>query len=98
MCSGGSIAPRPAAITCGPSAGRSSKPSWADDGARLEAAGDAATLAFVTDELGKLLGADFARGLSPIAITRWAGQPTIGGSYSHALPGHAPPARSWPAR
>ena len=55
----------------------------------LEAAGDGATFAFVTDELRKLLGADFARQLAPIAATRWAGEATIGGSYSHALPGHS---------
>jgi monoamine oxidase len=55
----------------------------------LEAAGDAATVDFVTGELRSLLGADLARGLSPITITRWGSEPTIGGSYSHALPGHA---------
>jgi monoamine oxidase len=55
----------------------------------LEAAGDTATIAFVTEELGHLLGADFVRGLSPIVITRWAQEATIGGSYSHARPGQA---------
>lgn len=55
----------------------------------LEAAGDAASLAFVTDELSNLLGTDFARGLSLIRFTRWGQEPGIGGSYSHALPGHA---------
>ncbi|UAK22828.1 flavin monoamine oxidase family protein [Sphingomonas nostoxanthinifaciens] len=49
--------------------------------------GDA--VAFVVDELKGLLGGDFAAGLSPIAVTRWAQEPTIGGSYSHALPDHA---------
>jgi monoamine oxidase len=55
----------------------------------LEAAGDAAATAFAIDELRDLLGADFARGLSPLAVTRWGHAPTIGGSYSHACPGHA---------
>lgn len=55
----------------------------------LEDAGEAAALSFVTGELRDLLGADFARGLAPIAITRWAAETSIGGSYSHALPGHA---------
>jgi monoamine oxidase len=61
--------------------------TWARE---LEAAGDAATTAFAIDELRDLLGADFARGLSPLAVTRWGHEPTIGGSYSHACPGHAP--------
>ena len=55
----------------------------------LEAAGEAAAVAFAVEELRDLLGADVARGLSPLAVTRWAQEPTIGGSYSHALPGHA---------
>jgi monoamine oxidase len=55
----------------------------------LEAEGEAAALDFAAGELRDLLGADFARALSPIAVTRWAREPTIGGSYSHALPGHA---------
>ena len=55
----------------------------------LEDAGEAAAIAFVRDELRDLLGADFARGLTPVAVTRWAHEPTILGSYSHALPGHA---------
>ena len=36
-----------------------------------------------------LLGADFARGLAPLAVTAWGREPTILGSYSHALPGSA---------
>ena len=55
----------------------------------LEQEGDAAAIAFVRDELGSLMGSDFARGLIPVAVTRWAHAPTILGSYSHALPGHA---------
>ena len=37
----------------------------------------------------RLLGADFARGLAPLAVTAWGREPTILGSYSHALPGSA---------
>ena len=55
----------------------------------LEDAGEAAAVAFAIEELRNLLGADFARGLAPIGVTRWAREPTIGGSYSHALPGRA---------
>ncbi len=55
----------------------------------LEAAGEAAAVAFVREELGALLGADFARGLAPLAVTAWGREPTILGSYSHALPGRA---------
>jgi len=39
--------------------------------------------------LRQLLGEGFARTLTPITATRWAHEHTIGGSYSHALPGHA---------
>jgi monoamine oxidase len=55
----------------------------------LEAAGEGAAVAFAVEELRGLLGSDFARGLAPVAVTRWAAAPTIGGSYSHALPGRA---------
>jgi monoamine oxidase len=55
----------------------------------LEKAGAAAAYSFVIGELRELLGADFARGLTPIAATRWAHEATIAGAYSHALPGHA---------
>jgi monoamine oxidase len=38
-------------------------------------------------ELGSLLGADFARKLSPIAHSDWKNHPFIRGSYSYARPG-----------
>lgn len=60
--------------------------SWART---LEAAGKEAAASFAIDELRRLLGADFARGLTPIAVTSWGLEATIRGSYSHALPGHA---------
>jgi monoamine oxidase len=55
----------------------------------LEEEGAAAAVAFAIEELRGLLGADFARALKPLAVTGWAHEPTIQGSYSHALPGHA---------
>jgi monoamine oxidase len=59
-------------------------------GAReIEAAGDGAGEALAREELGRLLGADFAAALSPIVETRWGREPTVLGSYSHALPGRA---------
>jgi monoamine oxidase len=56
---------------------------------RLEEEGDAARVAFAIRELGALLGGDFARHLRPIIGTWWHKAPTIGGAYSHALPGAA---------
>jgi monoamine oxidase len=55
----------------------------------LERAGGEAAVSFAIGELRELLGADFARGLGPIAATRWAHEQTIGGAYSHALPGQS---------
>ena len=55
----------------------------------MEDAGDAGRLAFAVEELGQLLGSGVAAGLRPIAGTWWHREPTIGGAYSHALPGHA---------
>ena len=55
----------------------------------LEKAGAVAAIAFAIGELRDLLGGNFARGLTPIAVTHWGLEPTIGGSYSHACPGHA---------
>ena len=55
----------------------------------LEREGREAAFAFTRNELSRLLGADFARSLVPVAVTEWAKEPTVGGSYSHALPGHA---------
>jgi monoamine oxidase len=55
----------------------------------MEEAGDAGRYAFATEELGRLLGPDFARRLQPIAGSWWHKEPSIGGAYSHALPGHA---------
>jgi monoamine oxidase len=39
------------------------------------------------EELGNLLGTDFARKLSPIAYSDWKRHPFICGSYSYAVPG-----------
>lgn len=56
---------------------------------KLEEAGEAARVDFAAHELGALLGSDFARGLRPLIGTWWHKEPTIGGAYSHALPGQA---------
>ena len=53
----------------------------------LESAGKEAATDFCTSQLSGLLGSKFARTLSPLAVTTWAREPTILGSYSHALPG-----------
>jgi monoamine oxidase len=55
----------------------------------MEDAGDEGRAAFAIQELGKLLGSVLARGLRPIAGSCWHREPSIGGAYSHALPGHA---------
>jgi monoamine oxidase len=49
---------------------------------------DGAT-ALATDQLSSLLGSGFRKRLAPITLTCWSLEPWIGGSYSHALPGHA---------
>jgi len=56
----------------------------------LENAGDGAMAAQAIDEIAGLLGSDFRRKLKPLAQSRWARDPFARGSYSHALPGHAP--------
>ncbi|WCT74012.1 NAD(P)/FAD-dependent oxidoreductase [Sphingomonas naphthae] len=59
-------------------------------GARnLEGAGRDATAAFAIDELVALLGGDWRPRLTPLAASAWRHDPLFGGSYSHALPGHA---------
>jgi len=55
----------------------------------MDEVGDQGRNAFAIEELGKLLGSDFARGLKPITGSWWHREATIGGAYSHALPGHA---------
>jgi monoamine oxidase len=55
----------------------------------LESEGPGAPAAFAAEELGRLLGSDFRRGLTTLAETHWASDPWSLGSYSHALPGHA---------
>jgi monoamine oxidase len=55
----------------------------------LEKLGEEGAFAFAVDELAALLGSNIRARLKPIAVSRWREQPWIGGSYSHALPGHA---------
>lgn len=55
----------------------------------LEGQGPGAAAAFAIDELVGIYGADVRAKLHVLAETHWAGDPFAGGSYSHALPGHA---------
>lgn len=57
--------------------------------ALLEREGLAAMFAFAIDQLAALLGSDIRRKLCPIAGSAWCRTDHVGGSYSHALPGHA---------
>jgi monoamine oxidase len=56
----------------------------------LEDAGEGAMAAQAIEEISALLGSDFRRKLKPLAQSRWAHDPFARGSYSHALPDHAP--------
>ena len=55
----------------------------------LEGEGSGAFCAFATDELVGLFGSDLRDRLRPLAESRWAADPYIGGAYSHARPGQA---------
>jgi monoamine oxidase len=55
----------------------------------LEDAGEGALAQAAIDEIAGLLGNDFCEKLKPLASSRWAHDEFAGGSYSHALPGHA---------
>jgi monoamine oxidase len=55
----------------------------------LEAEGEGAFAAFAIEELVRLLGSEMRARLTPLAATRWGVDAFAGGSYSHALPGHA---------
>jgi monoamine oxidase len=60
------------------------------DGARaVEELGDEGAAAFAVEELAGLLGSAIRTRLKPIAVSRWAHEPWICGSYSHACPGQA---------
>lgn len=60
------------------------------DGARaLEREGLAGAFAFAADELTALLGGDFRGKINLLAGSSWGKADGFGGSYSHALPGHA---------
>jgi monoamine oxidase len=55
----------------------------------LEKLSDDEAFAFALDELAALLGSSMRKRLRPIAVSRWGHEAWIGGSYSHALPGHS---------
>jgi len=56
---------------------------------RAEAMGRDAAFAHAIDQLVSLFGASARRHLRPLAGSDWAATPSIGGGYSHALPGEA---------
>ena len=59
-------------------------------GARAAAAdGVDAAFARATDQLARLFGSAVRRSLRPLVASNWAGTASIGGAYSHALPGQA---------
>jgi monoamine oxidase len=59
-------------------------------GANAQALEDECAAAdFAIAELRALLGSEFANGVTSLHATQWRREPTILGSYSHALPGHA---------
>ncbi len=53
----------------------------------LEAAGEAATVAAMVDELVGLLGSSWRARLRPLAVSRWSAEPYVGGAWSYARPG-----------
>ena len=55
----------------------------------LEGQGPGAAAAFAVDGLVGVYGGDIRSKVHVIAETHWAADPFAGGSYSHALPGHA---------
>lgn len=55
----------------------------------LEGQGEGAAAAFAIDGLVGVYGSDIRSKVHVIAETHWAADPFAGGSYSHALPGHA---------
>jgi len=57
--------------------------------AALEREGQAAMFDFASGELGRLLGSDIRKRISPLASTAWLQDPWTRGSYSYALPGRA---------
>ncbi len=60
-------------------------------GARVaQAEGEAAAFDRAIGQLAALFGNDVRRCLRPLLASNWSRTPTIGGGYSHALPGFAP--------
>ena len=51
--------------------------------------GAAAAFSFAVEQLAGLLGSRVRAALRPLVATSWGRMDAIGGSYSHALPGHA---------
>lgn len=63
---------------------------YGGEGARMvEAEGPASAFQHAIDQLAALFGEEVRRCLRPLVSSTWSRTDTIGGSYSHALPGHA---------
>jgi len=61
-----------------------------DEAARMvEEAGPAAGFAHAIDQLAALFGSSVRLSLRPLVASNWGRMTTVGGAYSHALPGHA---------
>lgn len=60
-----------------------------DHGRALEAEGERAMIAFATDALAEIYGADLRRAVDRSHATRWGADPWSRGAYSAARPGHA---------
>jgi monoamine oxidase len=61
-----------------------------DEGARVvEEEGPAAGFAQAIDQLAALFGSSVRLGLRPLVASNWGRMTTVGGAYSHALPGQA---------
>jgi len=71
--------------------GRPMIEAWfsADLARALEADGEAAFLAFASDELADLLGSNLRKRIAPVAVSMWGADPWSRGAYSHARPGAA---------
>lgn len=59
------------------------------DGARAAAENTDAAFAHAIDQLAALFGSGIRKQVRPLVASNWAKTPSIGGAYSHALPGHA---------
>jgi monoamine oxidase len=60
-----------------------------DGAAIVEEDGPAAGFAYAIDQLATLFGSGVRQRLRPLIASGWSRMTSVGGAYSHALPGHA---------